>query len=99
MFLDKTPQFWDEYFHNQERKQYKFFLDMPADVIEMYKQKGVQPRVVDSYKGMAVYEVPRSAFDEVDVNYNYNGDVAADAYHKTDTDVELLKELGVRYLL
>lgn len=69
---------------------------MPSDVIEIYQQKGVQPRVVDNYKGMAVYEVPRSAFDDGDVNYNYNGDVAADTYHKTDVDIELLKELGVR---
>lgn len=68
---------------------------MPASVIEEYQEKGIQPRLVEIYKGMGVYEVPRSAFVEDDINYNFNGDVAADAYHKTDTDVKLLKELGV----
>jgi len=72
---------------------------MPLSIIEEYKQNGVQPRLVDIYKGMGVYEVPKTAVVVDDINYNFNGDVAADSFHKTDTDVKLLKELGVIFFL
>lgn len=68
-------------------------------VINEYKRIGVQPRLIDIYKGMGVYEIPKTAaavVDDIDSQRLFNGDVAADAYHKTDTDVMLLKELGVR---
>lgn len=70
---------------------------MPMSVIKKYKQKGIQPRLVDIYKGMGVFEVPKTAVVVDDINYDFNGDIAADTYHKTDTDVQLLRELGVRF--
>lgn len=72
---------------------------MPMSVINEYKRNGVHPRLIDIYKGMGVYEIPKTAVvvDDIDSQTCFNGDVAADAYHKTDTDVMLLKELGVRF--
>jgi len=70
---------------------------MPMSVVEKYKQKGVQPRLVDIYKGMGVFEVPADVVVVDDINNQYfDGDIAADTYHQTDTDVQLLRELGVR---
>ncbi|VVC28461.1 Glycoside hydrolase family 1,Glycoside hydrolase superfamily [Cinara cedri] len=92
----KLPSMWDEYFHNTgENKMHKYYLDMQIPLIEEYKARGVHPRLVDEYKGMAVYEVPSSKV--IDPEYfNFNGDITADTYHKIDTDVKLLKELGVQ---
>jgi len=45
---------------------------------------------------MGVYEFPSSAIED-STHFNFNGDVAADTYHKTDEDVKLLKELGVSF--
>jgi beta-glucosidase/6-phospho-beta-glucosidase/beta-galactosidase len=67
---------------------------MPEHVFENLKQKDIEPRLVDMYKGMAIYEVPSSAVED-EAQFNFNGDIAADSYHKTDVDVQLLKELGV----
>jgi len=72
---------------------------MPQYVIEEYQQKGVQPRLVDTYKGMSIFEVPKTAVVADDIDYNFNGDIAADSYHKTDIDIKLLKELGVGFSL
>lgn len=69
---------------------------MPESVVEEFRQKGVEPRLVDMYKGMAIYEVPSTSVDD-GTHFHFNGDVAADTYHKTDVDVELLKELGVSF--
>ncbi|KAE9532071.1 hypothetical protein AGLY_010273 [Aphis glycines] len=44
---------------------------------------------------MGVYEFPSSAVED-GTHFNFDGDVAADSYHKTDIDVKLLKELGVK---
>ncbi|VVC33824.1 Glycoside hydrolase family 1,Glycoside hydrolase superfamily [Cinara cedri] len=92
----KTPSMWDDYFHNSGgNKTYRYYLDMDTSLIEQYKCKGVQPRLVDEYKGMAVYEVPASKV--IDEEYfNFNADIAADTYHKLDTDIQLLKDLGVQ---
>lgn len=95
-FSDKTPSVWDEYLHNLANQKFRYSLDMPMSVIKEYERKGFKPRLIDIYKGMGVYEVPATAVDD-DEDYNFNGDVAADAYHKTDTDVKLLKELGVGF--
>ncbi|XP_025407339.1 cytosolic beta-glucosidase-like [Sipha flava] len=75
--------------------RYRYFIDMPDHVFEHFKQKDVEPRLVDMYKGMAIYEVPSSAVED-EAQFNFNGDIAADSYHKTDVDVQLLKELGVK---
>jgi len=45
---------------------------------------------------MGVYEFPSSAIED-GTHFNFNGDIAADSYHKTDIDVKLLKELGVSF--
>jgi beta-glucosidase/6-phospho-beta-glucosidase/beta-galactosidase len=74
--------------------RYRYFIDMPNHVFEHFKQKDVEPRLVDMYKGMAIYEVPSSAVED-GTRFNFNGDIAADSYHKTDVDIQLLKELGV----
>lgn len=95
--LDKTPSIWDEYLHTQANRKFRYSLDMPMSVVKEYEQRGVKPRLIDMYKGMGVYEVPATAVAIDDVDYNFNGDIAADAYHKTDTDVKLLRELGVRF--
>ncbi|VVC43453.1 Glycoside hydrolase family 1,Glycoside hydrolase superfamily [Cinara cedri] len=91
----KSPSMWDDHYHNiGAKKTNKYYLDMPSSLYDQYKAKGGQPRLVDEYKGMPVHEI--SATKIIDESYSdYNGDVAADAYHKTDTDVALLKELGV----
>jgi len=93
---DKPTTIWDDYFHNQTNWKNKYSLDMPQYVIEEYQQKGVQPRLVDTYKGMSIFEVPKTAVVADDIDYNFNGDIAADSYHKTDVDIKLLKELGVQ---
>jgi len=94
---DKPPSIWDDYFHNQADRKYRYSLDMPMSVVEKYKQKGVQPRLVDIYKGMGVFEVPADVVVVDDINNQYfDGDIAADTYHQTDTDVQLLRELGVQ---
>lgn len=95
LFADKTPSCWDVYLHGLADQKFRYSLDMPLSVINQYRRMGVQPRLVDIYKGMSVHRVPRTAVVVDDVDYDFTGDVAADAYHKTDTDVELLKELGV----
>ncbi|XP_001946340.2 myrosinase 1 [Acyrthosiphon pisum] len=93
---DKAESIWDHYFHsNEANKSFRYFLDLPPSVIEKYIEKGVKPRLADLYKGMGVYEFPSTAIND-GTHFNFNGDVAADAYHKTDTDVKLLKELGVQ---
>lgn len=62
--------------------------------IKKYQKKGIQPRLADVYKGMGVYKVPATAVVN-GTNFDQNGDIAADTYYKTDSDVLLLKELGV----
>ncbi|XP_025409616.1 myrosinase 1-like [Sipha flava] len=92
----KPPTIWDDYFHkNQAKLKFRYFLNMPEHVFENLKQKDIEPRLVDMYKGMAIYEVPSSAVED-EAQFNFNGDIAADSYHKTDVDVQLLKELGVK---
>ncbi|VVC43452.1 Hypothetical protein CINCED_3A008145 [Cinara cedri] len=91
----KSPSMWDDHFHNVgAKKANKYYLDMPSSLYNQYKAKGVQPRLADMYKGMPVYEIPATKIIN-ESYFDYNGDVAADAYHKTDSDVALLKELGV----
>ncbi|XP_060850731.1 myrosinase 1-like [Rhopalosiphum padi] len=93
---DKPESIWDHYFHsNEANKKFRYFLDLPESVIEKHIQKGVKPRLADLYKGMGVYEFPSSAIED-GTDFHFNGDVAADTYHKTDEDVKLLKELGVQ---
>ncbi|KAL5242694.1 hypothetical protein ACI65C_010104 [Semiaphis heraclei] len=93
---DKAESIWDHYFHsNESNKSFRYFLDLPPSVIEKYIQKGVKPRLADIYKGMGVYEFPSTAIND-GTHFNFNGDIAADTYHKTDIDVELLKDLGVQ---
>ncbi|XP_026808428.1 myrosinase 1-like [Rhopalosiphum maidis] len=93
---DKSESTWDHYFHaNEANKSFRYFLDLPESVIEKHIQKGIKPRLADLYKGMGVYEFPSSAIED-GTHFNFNGDVAADTYHKTDVDVKLLKELGVQ---
>jgi len=46
------------------------------------------------YKGMGVYEFPSTSIDD-GTHFNFNADVSADTYYKTDIDVKLLKELDV----
>ncbi|XP_060872825.1 myrosinase 1-like [Metopolophium dirhodum] len=93
---DKAESIWDHYFHsNEANKSFRYFLDLPPSVIEKYIEKGVKPRLADIYKGMGVYEFPSTAIND-GTHFNFNGDVAADTYHKTDIDVKLLKELGVQ---
>ncbi|KAF0724107.1 myrosinase 1-like, partial [Aphis craccivora] len=72
-----------------------FNEDLPESVIKKHIQKGVKPRLSDLYKGMGVYEFPSSAIND-GTHFYFNGDIAADTYHKTDIDVKLLKELGVQ---
>ncbi|XP_050059089.1 myrosinase 1-like isoform X3 [Aphis gossypii] len=93
---DKAESIWDHYFHsNEANRSFRYFLDLPESVIEKHIQKGVKPRLADLYKGMGVYEFPSSAIED-GTHFNFNGDIAADSYHKTDIDVKLLKELGVQ---
>ncbi|XP_025207057.1 myrosinase 1-like [Melanaphis sacchari] len=93
---DKAESIWDHYFHsNEANKSFRYFLDLPKSVIEKYIQKDIKPRLADIYKGMGVYEFPSSSIED-GTHFHFNGDIAADTYHKTDVDVKLLKELGVK---
>lgn len=91
----KQPTIWDDFFHSGQKNRTKnHFIDVPEPILKKCKEQGIEPKLVHSYKGMPVYEVPSST-DVDGIHYDFNGDVAADTYHKTDTDVQLLKELGV----
>lgn len=42
------------------KKTVKYYLDKQTSLIQEYNAKGVQLRLIDEYKGMAIYEVPAS---------------------------------------
>lgn len=63
-------------------------------VVEEYKQKGIELKLVNLYEGMEVYKIPTTAIVS-ETLFSLNIDITSDMRHKIDVDVGLLKELGV----
>ncbi|XP_050419972.1 cytosolic beta-glucosidase-like [Adelges cooleyi] len=106
----KTPSIWDTFFHSGLNEKVDFvnphgkiqkFKDKTVNEIKGVGQSVVKQEMVEIksiFKGFHILKKKNSSLMAIKNLYTKDdgGMIACDSYHKTDIDVQLLKDLGVQ---